>query len=171
MKWLLYIGIVIAAILTLVVIAGALLPRNHVATRKARLKEPPQAIWDAVTGPSGWRSDLLRSDPLPARGSRRAWREVNRQNEVITFEEVESTPPRRLVTRIADPKLPFGGTWTQEIDPLDGGSTALRITENGEIYNPLFRFMARFVFGYTSSMEQYLRDLGKKFGENVEIEP
>ena len=43
------------------------------------------------------------------------------------------------------------------------------ITENGEIYNPFFRFMARFVFGYTATMETYLKALGKKFGEDAEF--
>jgi hypothetical protein len=34
----------------------------------------------------------------------------------------------------------------------------------------IFRFMARFLFGYTGSIETYLRDLGAKFGEPVAIE-
>ena len=45
-----------------------------------------------------------------------------------------------------------------------------RIREDGEIYNVIFRFMARFFFGYTSSIETYLRDLGVKFGQAVKIE-
>jgi hypothetical protein len=74
------------------------------------------------------------------------------------------------VARIADDKLPYGGTWTWEIEETPEGS-AVRITENGEIYNPLFRFAARYVFGYSSTMEAYLRALGKKFGEeSVAIE-
>jgi hypothetical protein len=66
--------------------------------------------------------------------------------------------------RIADPDLPFGGTWTFEITPSDSGSDIV-LTENGEIYNPLFRFMARFVFGYEGTIEQYLEDLRKKLGD------
>jgi hypothetical protein len=59
------------------------------------------------------------------------------------------------VSRIADPNLPFGGTWTFEITPAPGGAR-LRITEDGEIYNPLFRFMARFIFGYEGTINGYL---------------
>jgi hypothetical protein len=33
-----------------------------------------------------------------------------------------------------------------------------------------FRFLSRFVFGYTGSIEGRLRDLGKRFGEAVRIE-
>ena len=91
------------------------------------------------------------------------------EGQKITYELVEAAPPRRHQVRIADPKLPFGGTWTFQIEPAAGGSE-LRITEDGEIYNVIFRFMARFFFGYTATLETYLRDLGAKFGQPVEIE-
>lgn len=85
------------------------------------------------------------------------------------MQTLESDAPRRLVTQIADPNLPFGGTWTTVITPADGESE-VRITEGGEVRNPVFRFMSRFVFGLTATMDTYLRDLGKKFGENVQVE-
>jgi len=75
-----------------------------------------------------------------------------------------------MVTRITDDSLPFGGTWTYEIAPADGSAT-LRITERGFIKPALFRFMTRFFFGYTSTMETYLKNLGKKFGEDVAPTP
>jgi hypothetical protein len=52
----------------------------------------------------------------------------------------------------------------------EGDGAALRVTEDGEVYNVIFRFMSRFVFGQTGTIERYLKDLGKKFGEQVEIE-
>jgi hypothetical protein len=84
----------------------------------------------------------------------------------MTLEQVEASPPSKLVGRIADKNLPFGGTWTQVLTETEG-STTLAITEDGEVYNPIFRFMARFVFGYAATLEKYLRDLGRKFGEEV----
>lgn len=58
--------------------------------------------------------------------------------------------------------------WTE--DGGNGPMTLERIEaarEEGEIYNPIFRCLARFVFGYTSSLESYLKSLGGKFGEEV----
>ena len=77
----------------------------------------------------------------------------------MTLATERSEPPRLLVVRI-DPGLPFGGTWTYEVAPVPGGST-LTITENGEIYNPLFRFMARYIFGYEGTIETYMAALKK----------
>jgi hypothetical protein len=37
----------------------------------------------------------------------------------------------------------------------------LRITEDGEVYNPVFRFVSRFVMGHTATMDKYLADVGK----------
>jgi hypothetical protein len=81
---------------------------------------------------------------------------------------VDRQPPHRLVGAIDDRKLPFGGSWTYEIAPRAGGCT-ITITEDGEVYNPLFRFMARFVFGHHATLKQYLASLGNKFGEDVQV--
>ena len=75
--------------------------------------------------------------------------------------------PTHLVTRIADDKLPFGGTWDYAITPDGGGASVVTITEHGAVYNPVFRFVSRFVFGHTATMDAYLRALGKKFGGEV----
>jgi hypothetical protein len=57
------------------------------------------------------------------------------------------------------------GTWTFEFVP-DGGGTRLTITERGEVYNPNFRFMSRFVFGHTATMDAFFESLGKRVGES-----
>jgi len=41
---------------------------------------------------------------------------------------------------------------------------ALTITENGEVYNPLFRFMARYIFGYEGTIENHMAALKKHLG-------
>ena len=172
MKWLLLILGVLVGLLALVALIGALLPKGHVATRAARFRQPPEAIWQALTdieAMSSWRTDLKSVKRLPDRNGLPAWLEVSKFGE-MPLEVVEWVPPRRLVARIADPKLSFGGTWTYEIASLDGES-ALRITENGEIYNPIFRFLSRFVFGHTATLEQYLKAFGRKFGQDVRLEP
>ncbi len=113
-----------------------------------------------------WRSELKGIKRLADRNGKPAWSENVGSFGEMPLQVEAFEPPRRLVTRIANPKLPFGGTWTFEIAPVEGGAT-LRITENGEIHPPLFRSMTRFLFGYTSTIEAYLKNLGRKFGEDT----
>lgn len=172
MKYILVALGVIVAVVLIVVVVGALLPKQHHATRAARFHQPPETIWAATTNyqefPS-WRSNLKRVEAIQSSNSLPAWREVDSHNQALPMQTLALDAPRRMVTEIADPSLPFGGTWTTEIAPVDDGCI-VRITENGEVRNPIFRFMSRFVFGYTSTMEMYLRDLGEKFGEAVQVE-
>lgn len=171
MKWILWIFLALAAVLVLMILVGWLLPKDHSATRQSHYRQQPEAIWKAITDvdamPS-WREGLKSVKHLPEKNGLPAHLEVTSMGE-IPMETMEMTPPRKLVARIADPKLPFGGTWTFEITPTAEGST-LRITENGYVTNPVFRFLSRFVFRYTGTMETYLKSLSKKFGEPPRIE-
>jgi glycerophosphoryl diester phosphodiesterase len=87
------------------------------------------------------------------------WRE-RADGEQVTYEVVESERPSRLVTRIADEDLPWGGTWTYELED-EGEQTRVTIREDGWVDNLVFRFFARFVLGYESTLEDYLTDLGE----------
>jgi hypothetical protein len=169
MKWVLFIGGALVILIAVVALIGALLPRNHHATRQARYRQKPEAIYFTLAGPVDWRTDIKASGNLPDRDGRKLWWEQDSHGHKVTYELIEDKMPSRRVTRIAEKNLPFGGTWTIEISPTNDGSV-VRITEDGEIYNVIFRFAARFFFGYTSSIEGYLRDLGHRFGELTTIE-
>jgi hypothetical protein len=159
MKWLIYGGLAVVIIPAIVVLIGAALPKEHVASRRMALKASPNDVFAVIAGPSDWRGlkyELLTENPLK-------WRETD-SNGVITYERVETVVPTRIVNRIADPKLPFGGSWTYEIAP-NGSGTELTITENGEVYNPLFRFVSRFIMGHTATIEKYQRDLAARLKE------
>jgi hypothetical protein len=88
------------------------------------------------------------------------------KNGRITYELFEDDPPEKLVTRIVDVDLGYSGTWTHSLSPTEQG-TRLRITEQGDVPNVIFRVMSRFVFGHTATMDAYLRALARKFGEEV----
>ena len=168
MHWILIALGSLAALVALVAIAGSLLPKGHSATRRATFQHPAAEVWKAVTDIAGfpsWRGDLKSVERLPDRDGRPVWKEIGRHG-TMTLEQVEAIPPKRFVGRIADKNLPFGGTWTYVLSE-EKGATTLAITEDGEVYNPIFRFLARFVFGHAATMEKYLKDLARKFGEEV----
>ncbi len=53
-----------------------------------------------------------------------------------------------------------------ELIPAAEG-TRVVITERGEVTNPLFRFISRFLMGETGTMFADLKALGKHFGVDV----
>lgn len=169
MRWVLIIVGALVLLVGIVAVTGALLPKGHLVARSGRFHQPPQAIWRALTNiqdfPS-WRKDVRAVHLLPDSAGHPVWQEVMK-GMTITMEEEQAVPEQRLVARIADVHLPFGGRWIYDLHP-EGEWTMVTITEQGEVYNPIFRFMSRFVFGQTATMDHYLRFLGGKFGETVE---
>jgi hypothetical protein len=130
------LGVLVAVVIAIVVI-GLLLPREHVASRSKRFARPPAVVYAAIR--------------------KQASQEAGR------YEIVEDMPNEKLVTRIVPKDLGYSGSWTYVITPADGGAM-LQITENGEVSNPLFRFMSRYVFGHTATMDKYLASLEKQLG-------
>lgn len=166
MKWILRIFLTLAAVLLLVALVGYLLPKQHTATREVVFHQPPEAVWKAITdidGMPSWRQGLKSVKHMPDRSGLPAWEETY-DSGTLPYQTLAALPPVKLVVQISGSKLPFGGTWTYEITSVPGGCR-LRIREDGEIYNPIFRFMSRFVLGYTATMDTYLQSLAKKFGE------
>ena len=112
MRWVLGIVGVLVLLVAIVLVVGAMLPKSHVASRSARYAAAPDTLWASLTNARAfptWRTDVTRVETLPDENGQRGWREHGK-NGVIPYRVVESVAPRRLVTRIADPKLPFGGT-------------------------------------------------------------
>jgi uncharacterized protein YndB with AHSA1/START domain len=163
MKWVLITVLALVLVVALAAMIGSRLGQSHRASVSKTFPVPPEVIWSAMTDVAAfpsWRAGVTRVERLPDRNGYPVWMEEGRSGKMtMAVERME--PPRVLVARIADPKLPFGGTWTYEITP-DAGGSRLTITENGEIYNPLFRFMARFIFGYEGTIQSYLSSLEKR---------
>lgn len=150
---LLVVGLVVIGV-------GALLPVAHTTTLSRSVSGTPEEVWKVVTDLEAmptWRPGIEAVERLPDREGRPVWRETG-ETGPLTLEVVASEEPRRMTTRIADEGLPFGGTWTYELEPAETG-TRVTITERGEVYHPLWRFMSRFVFGHEGTVRDYLDGL------------
>lgn len=170
MKWLLIAVAIIVGVIVLMAVIGAFLPKSHTASRSTVIAQSPEVLWQALTDYPAfpqWRGDIKSVEMLPNRDGHPLWLEDGK-NGKITLETIEASPPSRLVVKIADPDLPFGGTWTYELKS-NGTGCRVTITENGEVYNPIFRFMGRVFFSPAATIETYLKSLGKKFGEDVKL--
>ena len=162
-KILLYSLLVLAGLVLAIAGIGSLLPQGHTAAHEVTVGGPPPAVFATIADVARypeWRRDVSRVEVLGDSPLR--WREHS-GGDAITFERVASTPPSMMQVRIADPDLPFGGTWTYELQPADRG-TRLVITERGEVYNPVFRFVSKFVFGHTATLERFADALRARHG-------
>ncbi len=140
MRWLLRLVVFVIAIVGAVALIGFFLPVDHVASRSAEIRKPPEAVFALFSEPNNYRS---------------WWPGASVKSEVV-----ESRPPNRIVTRVVG-ETQFGGTWTIDIVPTSSGSR-VTITEHGEIYNVVFRALSKFVFGYSSTMASCLAAAAKQ---------
>jgi uncharacterized protein YndB with AHSA1/START domain len=153
----------------LVVVGGSLLPVKHVATVTAPVPASPEQVWQTLTNVAAypkWRGDVTSVEMLPTDSGHVAWREAGKGG-TISYVIDQADAPRRLVTRITDKSLPFGGKW-EYVVTADGTGSRVEITEHGEVYNPVFRFVSRFIMGHTATASAYLKSLGARFGAKVE---
>lgn len=159
LKW---VGATVAVLLVAVVgvwIAGSLLPVEHRATVSRTVPADVDAVWERIDRIEAWPTwrevevDVLSGDSVRVRD---AW-------ETLTY-RIERPRPRTLVTEIVTPGLPFGGRWIWSVAPTDGG-TIVTLVEDGEVYDPFFRFFSRFVFGYEATMRGVLDELEVAFDQ------
>ena len=140
MRWVIWIVVSLIAVVGVIALIGYFLPVNHEASRSAEFDKPPEVVFALIADP----------------GTCRGWW----QGAEVKTAVIENVPPSRLVTKIVD-ETQFGGTWTFEVTPTPSGSR-LTITERGEIYNLVFRSLAKYAIGYTGTMESFLEAARKK---------
>ena len=169
MKWVVGLVVGFVGLVTVVVGVGLLLPEKHSASESAQFRVGTEQLWEVITNYGAyttWRSGVSAVERLPDMNGHSVWKETDSHNESIPYETIEYVPNKHLVRRIADPKLPFGDTWTFDLEATPEGAT-LTITEDGEVYNSIFRFVSRFIFGHTKNIHGYLNDLQTKVGGKV----
>ena len=161
----------LVGLLALVFVCGMMIPATHVASRSILLSKPQDEVWLVLSDfskYSTWAPAVSGTKRLPDQDGHPVWSLEGKWAMPLALDVVET--PRQLVTRIADPKLPFGGTWTWDLSPENGG-TRIVVTERGEIRSPIFRLLSRFIFGYNATIDAYLEALAKHFGEAAKPGP
>ena len=169
LKAIIAIVLALGAVVAVIALLGGRLPVGHVASRSVVISAPTDVVFNTVTdfgaAPS-WRSGLktVTVTTDSATGRRRVTEEG--KTGTMPMEVEQLVPPTKLVMRIVGEDLPYGGVWAYALEP-QGNVTRITITEHGEVYNPVFRFIAKYIMGHNGTMDTYLTDLGRKFGSEV----
>lgn len=144
------------------VVIGLFLPVRHTVTRSVVIQQPREVIWARivdVASQTAWRPDVKRPVRLDDHDGHEVWREAGD----MALETIEAVPPGRLVRRVVANRM-FGGTWTVTLRQAPGG-TEVAVTEAGEVYQPLFRTVSKFIIGHDRTVTGYLANLARSFGE------
>jgi hypothetical protein len=172
MKLVIYIVVAVVGGMVLLVgivaLIGSMLPKTHVASRSILLHKSPPDVYAVVRdfgSAAKWRSDLKKVEVDSPPGGPVYFREVGK-SDTVNYQLIEDVPAQRMVTRIRDTNLGYSGQWTYMFAPENGG-TRVTIREDGEVSNVLFRFMSRYIFGHTATIDSYLNSLAKHFGEQA----
>lgn len=164
-KWMLIVVASLAGAAAVVHVIGIFVPKSHRVARTVVVNASPDRVFALiadVTAAPEWRSSVTKVEELTAAaGVGRRFRETG-ANGAVTFVVSAFDPPRRVVSTIDDPSLPFGGSWTFDLAPA-GAGTSLTITEAGEVYSPMFRFFGLFM-SKSASIDAYLAALQKRLG-------
>jgi hypothetical protein len=87
------------------------------------------------------------------------------QKMVFSVTEIDTADPGgHLVRKVKlDGDQRYGGIWTYDISPGPTPSqSTLKITEDGFINPPIYRFMMTHIFGPTRNLKIYINDIQKK---------
>jgi hypothetical protein len=153
-------------VIATVLLVGSSLPVKHEVTREATYRATPAQLFALIRNVNdypSWQRSVSKVEMLPDVDGKQRMRETN-SGQAITYELSDIVPNQRMVSRIVDAKLPFGGSWTYELIPGQAAdATTLRITENGEVYNPVYRFVSRFVMGHSATIDKYLEAVATRY--------
>lgn len=167
MRWLKLISLSVVTLVCLVAaiacIRGNSLPIHHSTTAAAEIAAPPEKVWQLITAISAqptWRTGLLSIESLPLESGKEHWREHLAHNQTMDFIADETVPGSRRAVRLDLPNGSYTGSWIYVLTPTAApGSTHVTITENGDIYPPVYRTLMHDVIGMRSNLDRYLSDL------------
>lgn len=165
MRWVLIVLGSVVGLIIVIALIGLLLPRNHRATSRLSLPQPPDTVWATVRDfgqLAAWWPDVKEVERLEDADGRERWRESLAGDMTLVLRIAEESPPTRLRSVIEDTGEPFGGEWVYQV-AADGGGSIVEITEDGWVSNPIFRVVSR-LMGHHRTMDSYLTALGRKFG-------
>jgi len=172
MRWVVIAIFAVVGFIIALLAAGAMLPEKHIVSRSLTVNKPVNEVWQVLTDHAQdpkWRPEVESVTRIADRNGHPVWEEKYKNGDTMRIETTLVDAPKRMERKIVDQSA-FGGVWIYEVNPsADGQATTIRITENGEVYNPAFRFIGRFIIGLEATVEKYLTDLAAKFGAKAEF--
>lgn len=143
---------------------GSQIAPDHSISVSVKLRADPESIAELIRDVENyptWRSGVQIDNLLTRVGTSQFTETVG--TETIQYRLEEQIPGEKFVATILDENLPFGGTWTFKICSQADGSTLVVVREDGVVRDPIYRFFAKYVFGYERTLSEYVDALARHF--------
>lgn len=162
-QWLLTVLLLAAAALIIAYGLGKRLPVEHTVVAAQTIAAPPAKVWGLLVNVDAqptWRHGLKSLEELPEQNGHQRWTE-HYSGAQMTFQLIESDPMKSRVVQLEPQGASMDGEWIYQLLPMDDGRTSVTITEHGNLYSPLYRFLMHYILGDTFNQKRYLDDLNK----------
>jgi uncharacterized protein YndB with AHSA1/START domain len=140
---------------------GARLPATHTVSVTGVVPASPEKVFGLITDvkdAANWRPQVKSVTTLGPDHGRDHWVEHYAYHQYMTFLALQTASPILRQVKLDDPRAAYGGTWTYELSPgPDPSTTTLKITEDGYINPPVYRFMMAHVMGPTKNLDDYMK--------------
>jgi hypothetical protein len=171
LRFLGWLSVVIVVAIIVMLVMGSRVPVQHTVSDAETIPASQEKVWNLITdvpAQANWRTGLKAVNPLPSQNGATCWAEVASGMTMPLCADVREAPVKQVV-RIADPKLPFGGTWTYVLEPAGENQTKVTITENGTTGPMMWRFVDHYILHEDGEIKTYLADLKRVASQGVPV--
>ena len=170
---LLLLAVLLVVAVAIVYAIGARLPVTHSVSVTGIVPASPArtlAIISNVGDGAAWRSEVKSVKVLPPEDGKDHWIEDLGRGMKMDFVATGTQPlsaDGHAVRTIFLKDPNYGGTWTYDVSHGPSpNQTTLKITEDGFIHSPIYRFAMAHFFGPTRNLKIYIKDIQKKAAQS-----
>lgn len=159
------LAVVFVVIVVITYVGGYMLPPNHSSKTRGVINKAPEVLFDYLLDfPKWprWNREVKNPMRLPDQNGHMVWQLGEHTLEIVEILKPIAGNPGHFIMRVADPKSPFKGTWTWVIEHI-GGASQVTIIEEGNVQSPLWRFLAKFLFGHNATAKTHLHALAQHY--------
>ncbi len=169
MKRTLIIFTLLTSFISLILWYGYTIPIKHTVSISEHYNKTAPEIWFTIIQHDKypeWHEDVYAIKELPEKGGYQSWKEVDADGNTVPFIIIEHSPNVQLVIQTDDNTMDVNYRRTYDIIPdtdYNKKGITLKVTQEDEIHNFLFRVIAHFFTGHSNDIETFLRSLKNKF--------
>lgn len=143
------------------------LSKNHHVEAEAVYDRPADMVWQVMTDYASmptWSPTISKAESLGVKDGKPAWHLEMKDGHFIDVSIDESAPHKLFRTTVLDTDTPYSGSWTLSLSAA-GNKTAVKLTQEGTIKSPFWRFVTHYITGEDTAIKQTLAQTGEELAK------